>query len=127
MGDSLKTFANSVWFKIVSLGLGFLFTLVTSYGVYHLNKLDSLVKEMQSDKIELIDRINTIDRTREANVKHVKVVMNDINTTLKTFIAKTDANKFTSKDGLEVWREISTIKQQIVNMERDIANQKERR
>ena len=126
MAEGITKFVESVWFKIICLSVGALFTLISSFGVYHLNKLDDIVRDLQSDKIELIDRINTIDSIREDDIDEVKLVMNQINTTLQSFIARTDASRFTSEDGLEVWREIAKIKQQIhqieVNQEKEDRN-----
>lgn len=116
----IKRFVDSVWFKIISICLAGLFTITSGYGVYHLNKLDDIVRSVQRDKIELIDRINEIDNVREDDIKEVKKVMNEINVNLEAFIARTEASRFTADDGLEVWREIATIKQEIVSMQKDI-------
>lgn len=122
MGEGIKKFAESSWMKVASLAAGFIFSIVLGYGIYNLEKLDSIVMDMQNDKIELIDRINTIDSTREDDIKQVKDQLSEINTTLKTFIAKTDASQFTSEHGLAVWREITTQKQQILSMQKEIDN-----
>ena len=120
MAEGLKKFLEGCWFKLSMAIIGGLFTIITTYGAYHLNKLDNIVREIQDDKIELIDRINEIDDIRENDITEVKVVMNEINTTLKTFIARTEASRFTSDDGLQVWQEISTIKQQVIHMQKQI-------
>lgn len=120
MGEGIKRFAESSWMKVASLGVGFIFSIILGYGIYSLEKLDSIVMDMQKDKIELIDRINSIDSTREDDIKQVKDQLSEINTTLKSFIAKTDASQFTSEHGLAVWREITTQKQQILYIQKEI-------
>lgn len=120
MAEGINNFMQSIWFKLICLLVAGLFTIVSGYGAYHLNRLDSIVRDMQNDKIELIDRINSIDGKRQGDIDSVKDTVNQINTTLQMFIAKSDANKFTSKEGLEIWREISTIKANILSMQKEI-------
>lgn len=120
MPDPLRKIIDSIWLKLICVLFTGLFTLVSGYGIYHLNKLDSIVHEMQEDKVELIDRINTIDEIRENDIKEVKDLMNTINITLQKFIAKTESNRFTSEDGLQVWQEITRLKQNVVDLQRQI-------
>ena len=64
MADGINKFFNGVWAKVIAILITGLFTVVSGYGVYHLNKLDDLVREIQADKIEMIQMINDIDDVR---------------------------------------------------------------
>jgi len=117
MPEAWEKFINNAWLKLIAILVSVLFTIVTSYGIYHVQKLDATVRKIQQDKIELIDRINEIDKLRKDDISEVKEIMHKINISLTSFIAKTNADRFTSENGLEVWREISKLQQQVISMQ----------
>lgn len=127
MPQSFEKLINSVWLKVISVLVGVVFTALISFGGYHLNKLDGIVTDMQNDKVELIDRIDEIDSLREHDIQEVKTTVNNINATLREYIARTDETRLTTNDALQIWRQIATIKAQIIDMDEEIDRLRDKR
>lgn len=106
--------------NIIAIILSAIVSITTTYGMYHIQKLDGVIQNIQKDKIEMIDKINDMDKDRKKELESVKNTLNDINVTLASFVARTEANRFTASEGLAVWREISTLKQQIIGLQSEI-------
>lgn len=120
MPDAIEKFISKSWLKIIGILVSIIISITVTIGGYHLNKLDGIVKSMQEDKIELIDRIDRIDQEREEGISELKKTVNDINTTLREYIAKTDETRLTTEDALQIWQQIATIKAQIISMDEEI-------
>lgn len=118
--QKVQKITESIWFKMSTFLFGLVITMASSWAIYNIDKLDTAIKTMQEDKIQLIDRIDFIDKSRQKDITEVKTLINQINTTLEKFIAKTEANDFSAREGLEVWKEIATVKQQIISMQKEI-------